>query len=31
MVVGSNRDNFSNKELYDYGMKILNMVVEEKG
>lgn len=30
MAVGSNRDNFSNKELFDYGMKILNMKVGKK-
>lgn len=30
MAVGNDRESFSNKELFDYGMMILNMVVEEK-
>lgn len=28
IATGSNRDDFSNKELFDYGMKILNMIYE---
>lgn len=30
LVTGRNRDDFSNKELYDYGMKILSMIYEVK-
>lgn len=30
LAVGRNRDDFSNKELYDCVMKILNMIAEEK-
>ena len=30
LAVGRDRDDFSNKELYDHVMKILNMIVEEK-
>lgn len=30
LAVERNRDDFSNKELYDHVMKILNMIVEEK-
>lgn len=30
MVVGNDREDFSNKELFDYGMKLLNMTVKEK-
>lgn len=29
LAVGRDRDDFSNKELYDHVMKILNMIVEE--
>lgn len=29
LAVGRNRDDFSNKELYDHVMKILNVIVEE--
>ncbi len=28
MAVGNDRENFSNKELFDYGMKILNMIAK---
>lgn len=28
LAVGSNRDNFSNKELFDYGMKIMGLISE---
>lgn len=30
LAVGRDRDDFSNKELYDHVMKILNIIVEEK-
>ena len=30
MAAGSNRESFSNKELYDHGIKILNMIYEVK-
>jgi hypothetical protein len=30
MAVGISRDDFSNMELFDYGMKILNMIYEAK-
>ena len=30
LAAGSNRDDFSNKELFDYGMKILGMIYEVK-
>lgn len=30
MAAGSNRENFTNKELYDHGMMILNMVYKVK-
>lgn len=30
MAAGNDRENFSNKELFDYGMMILNMTVKEK-
>lgn len=30
LAVGSNREDFSNKELFDYGMKILSMIYEVK-
>lgn len=30
LAAGSNREGFSNKELFDYGMKILNMIYEIK-
>lgn len=30
LAAGSNREDFSNKELFDYGMKILNMIHEVK-
>ena len=30
LVAGSNREDFSNKELFDYGMKILGMIYEVK-
>ena len=30
MAVGNNRDDFSNKEFFDYGMKILGMIYEVK-
>ena len=30
LAAGSNRESFSNKELYDHRMKILNMIYEEK-
>lgn len=30
MAVGNNREDFSNKELFDYGMKILDMIYEVK-
>lgn len=30
MAAGSNRDDFSNKELFNYGMKILSMIYEVK-
>lgn len=29
MAAGNNRESFSNKELFDYGLKILNMIVKE--
>lgn len=31
MAVGNDRKSFSNKELFDYGMKILDMTVKEEG
>ncbi len=31
LVTGRNRDDFSNKELYDHVMKILNMAVKDEG
>ena len=30
LAAGSNREDFSNKELFDYGMKILGMIYEVK-
>lgn len=30
LAAGSNREDFSNKELFDYGMKILSMIYEVK-
>ena len=30
MAVGNNRDDFSNKELFDYGMKLLNITVKDE-
>ena len=31
IAAGRDREDFANKELFDYGMKVLNIVVEEKG
>lgn len=28
MVAGNDREDFTNKELFDYGMNILNMICE---
>ena len=31
MAVGNTREDFANKDLFDYGMTLLNMTVREKG
>lgn len=31
IVAGNGKEDFANKELFDYGMKLLNMTVKENG